>query len=81
MKFSSSCPELGTVTFGNPYYSNHAQSWFIEWYRPNGFKTSLTRPTEKELEWILANKKTIAENQAKIDTWLKKLGIHTNTFK
>lgn len=81
MKFVSKCPELGTQTFGNPYYSNHCSSWFIEWYRLNGFKTSLTRPTEKELKWILANKKKIAENQVKIEAWLQSLGIHTNSFK
>lgn len=75
MKFSSKCPELGTVTFGCPYYSEHAESWFIEWYRLSGFKTALTRPNAKELKWILANPETIAESQGKINAWLKKLGI------
>lgn len=75
MKFKSVCPELETVTFGCPYFSNHSQEWFIEWYRDSGFKTSLTRPSAKELKWILANPAKIKASQAKIETWLKKLRI------
>ena len=75
MKFKSVCPELGTVSFGCPYFSNHSGDWFIEWYRTSGFKTSLKRPNAKELKWILANPAKIEASQAKIKTWLKKLGI------
>lgn len=75
MEFKSTCPETGTVSFGCPYFSNYTQDWFIEWYRTNGFKTSLTRPDAKQLKWILANPEKIKASQAKIDAWLKKLGI------
>ena len=70
MKFLSVCPELGTPTWGHPQFSNFTQDWFIAWYRSNGMKTALTRPTPKEQKWIDANKKKIEASQAKIDSWI-----------
>lgn len=73
LKFLSVCPELGTPTWGQPQFSNITQDWFIAWYRSNGMKTALTRPTAKEQKWIDANKKKIEASQKKIDSWLAAL--------
>ena len=79
MKWKGTCPELGTETFGFPQFSNITQDWFIAWFRTNGMKTALTRPSPKELKWILANKPKIEKTQAKIDAWLA--GLWTSNQK
>ena len=70
MKFLSVCPELGTVTFGIPQFSEITNCWFVGWYRESGMKTALTRPSPKELKWILANKTKIEAIQRNVDAWL-----------